>query len=95
MKNEIRIKNGRIVGLGASGKESVSITALDELFGWFSAKEGSEFFNETAKGIGMIPLYFHEKETEGLDLFKDEILSMLPDRNGMYLLYEMSKFFNS
>jgi hypothetical protein len=98
IKDEIRIENGRIIGLGIAGKQSISIIALDTFFTCLTAQEAVDFFCETLKNLAILNQYLHEKEeTESFnfDLFKEEILSYLPDCNGIFRLWELTKLFKS
>lgn len=89
-KNEIRIENGRIVGLGIAGKDSISIIALDSFLTCLTVQESSDFLFETTKQLGLLHQYLHEKQES---FNKEEILSFLPNCNGMFRLWELSKLF--
>lgn len=89
----IRIENGRLVGLGFNGHQSINLNALDELMEAITPSEISESFADTVQRIGSLAIHLYKAEDSIPDP-SGAIMSGVPDENNLYHIYLVSKFFS-
>jgi len=90
----IRIENGRLVGLGICDRDTIDITALDELMDNMDAKEIADNFSNIVQRLGSLGLYLY-KCGETIPDERGAIMSSVPDEDDLYHLHLVSKFFRA
>ena len=89
-KGEIRIENGRLVGLGVSAKDSIDIASLDGLFDISNRTDFAKLLDKLVMKAGSLCSYLH------VNLVEDEtIRCTVPDENEILNLYHLSNFFKA
>jgi hypothetical protein len=89
----IRIENGRLIGLGITGQESIDLKALEELMDATAPEDIAESFNDTIQGIGSLAIHLY-KAGESIPDPTGAIISSVPDENNLYHIHLVSKFFS-
>lgn len=91
----IQIKDGRLIGLGVDGRNSINVTALDELLEYCDKQDLIEVLTNTISGIGQIYCSL-SKETDGpiFEFCDNWIRVPLPDNGDIYCLGLILKFLN-
>jgi len=90
----IRIENGRIIGLGMSGEDSINLSALNELMRQITPSELSEMLGDTVRRIGSLAIYLYKAGLSVPDP-SGAIMCGIPDEDALYDLHELSKLFRS
>lgn len=88
----IRIENGRLLGLGFNGHQSLDLNALDELMEAMTANEISESFADTIQRIGSLAIHLY-KSQDSIPDPTGVIMCGVPDESNLYHIYLVSKFF--
>lgn len=89
----IRIENGRLVGLGLNGLQSIDLNALDELMKELEPKDISESFNDTIQRIGSLAIHLY-KAQDSIPDPSGAIFCGVPDENNLYYIHLVAKFFS-
>ncbi len=89
----IRIENGRLIGLGINGYQSIDLNALDELMEAMEPKDISESFNDIIQRLGSLAICLY-KSQDSIPDPTGAIMCGVPDENNMYHIYLVSKFFS-
>lgn len=90
----IKIENGRLIGLGINGADSISLNALNELMDATSPIELSEVLSNTVQRIGSLGLYLY-KAGDSVPDPQGAIISSIPDENELYIIHLVSKLFRA
>lgn len=89
----IRIENGRLVGLGLNGLQSIDLNALDELMEAVEPGEITESFADTIQRIGSFAIHLY-KAGDSIPDPKGAIYCGVPDENNLYHIHLVAKFFS-
>ncbi|OFX56659.1 MAG: hypothetical protein A2066_14955 [Bacteroidetes bacterium GWB2_41_8] len=89
----IRIENGRLVGLGTNGSDSIDLSALDELMEYISPDELSESFADTVQRLGSLAIHLY-KAGDSIPDPSGAIECGVPDEGDLYYIHLVSKFFS-
>ncbi|MFY9154101.1 MAG: hypothetical protein WAO52_18925 [Prolixibacteraceae bacterium] len=90
----ICIENGKLIGLGFYGKESIDLIALDDLMGNISPIELSDIFCDTVQRLGSLGLYLY-KAGESVPDPSGALLCGVPDENALFYIHLVSKLFRA
>jgi hypothetical protein len=93
---KIRIENGKIIGLGLQGNNSVDIEKLNELI---SISDNIDCINTLCRTIACVATIHSGNATEKNEEIKtfvnENIIPVLPDASDVYLLHHMIPIFNT
>ncbi|MDP2335350.1 MAG: hypothetical protein Q8N05_02655 [Bacteroidota bacterium] len=83
----ILIKDGRLVGLGTNGRNSIDVVALDDLLSYFDKQDIIEVLTNTITGIGQIYSVLANNTEGPINEFCDLWIRVpLPDNSDIYSL---------
>lgn len=90
----IRIENGRIMGLGFTNKESISIDGLEKLIEVITPCELADVLNEVVQRLGSLGLYLFQAGDSIPDP-KGSLITYTPNDEDLYFISLIAKLFRS
>lgn len=94
-KGIIKIENGKLTGLGISGKDSLDISKLEDLLDAYSKSDLSQALDELVMHIGSIGIALNRFGNDNSEAAKlrDRISQTMPNENDLFLFYCLSNVF--
>ena len=93
-KGEIRIENGRLIGLGdLEGSESIDIASLNELIGRLEKDEIARSLFDIISRLGALTSILY-REKENIPDFNGLISINIPHPDELFVLRSVYEFFN-
>lgn len=90
----IRIENGRIMGLGCTNKESISIDGLEKLIEVITPDDLVDILNEIVQRLGSLGLYLFQAGDSIPDP-KGALITYTPSDEDLFYISLISKLFRS